>query len=254
MNWPPLTSIVSPTMKLAALDARKAITLAHSTRRADAPERNRADERAHHLRRREHLMERRVDHARGDRVDSHAMRRQLLGERFRHRHESRFGRRVGAGAGAAAAVAGDRSEVHDRACAPGDHRRRHGLRAEDRALQVQRQHLVPTVFRQLANRIPADQRSRVVHQNVDRAQRAGGIADEALSTVHPPEIGMKRHGVAARLGNLARHAFGLVAIRVIANRHASAARGQQTWRWPRRCPTTLPSRARPSRRNRNHLS
>ena len=59
------------------------------------------------LRRREHLMEGRIDDAGRHGIDSHAMWCELPGDGFRVRRERSLRRGVGAGAGTAASVSGD---------------------------------------------------------------------------------------------------------------------------------------------------
>src|SRR5262249_38445944 len=136
---------------------------------------------------------------------------------------ARLGGRAG-GHAAGAGAAGHRGHVDDLAGALADHHAPDGLREEEHAGQVRRDHCVPFATRQVLER-RADAIAGVIDQNVDAAERPQGLRDRV---VHLPRVAdVARDG--QRAAPLGAHEVGDRLQRVLtatAHRHVRADPGE----------------------------
>ena len=147
----------------------------------------------------------RVGQAGGDGVDADAMGGQRQGHRAGHAEHARLAGRVVH----AARVAADRGgrDVDDRAgLARRHHRARRRLGAEEAALEVHGEHVIPLRLGQLEER-GAREDARVVDEDVGRAQLRGRRRQDGRDVLAPRDVARDDHRLAAVAPDLGGHAL-----------------------------------------------
>src|SRR5215510_3356201 len=98
----------------------------------------------------------------------------------------------------AAVAAGDRGHVDDHPASALDHRPGDGLRAQERALQIELNDLIPASLSQFQQSQTLDERTSVVDQNVNRAERRDRLIDHPPNVYRPGHVGSERDRASAR--------------------------------------------------------